>query len=316
MKKTISDADFIETWNQYKSPTAVANKLGLSVRAIHTRRSKLSAAGHQLFTFNPEQKESPYSLDKAFRQKFERRRTLEVRNGTVVIFSDPHFYPDSNNVAMDALLKVIKEVKPVAVICGGDALDGTQIGRHEIVRGWHSPPSLAEQLECLVRSMTAIRMTCPKSVTTMMTLGNHDARLSRYLAVQAPHADGLPGTKLEDYIPSWPLSWTIEINGNTIIRHRNVGGMLHMQAQKAGCNYVHGHLHKLNVHAVPQYHRFLFSVDAGSLSDPKSDAFDYAEDTVPHVQGFAVLTFESGELLWPELCYVKNDVAYFRGQRL
>ena len=100
------------------------------------------------------------------------------------------------------------------------------------------------------------------------------------------------------------------------IRHRNQAGMLHLQAQKAGCHYIHGHTHKLNVHAIAQYYGFLYSVDAGSFCDPQSDAFDYAEDDKPHVQGYAVLTYEKGELLWPELAYIKNGVTYFRGSRL
>jgi Calcineurin-like phosphoesterase len=314
--KKISDDDFIASWGRHKSPILVAKDLGLSLRATYGRRERLAHRGVRLDTADLHDRKTAYTVDAGTRTKFERRRTLEVKNGTVVVFSDPHFYPDSRGTALAALLDVIKEVKPVAVICGGDALDGTQIGRHEPVRGWAAPPALSEQLQCMTESMTRIKAASPKGSVTMMTLGNHDARLERYLCTRAPYTADLPGTRLEDYIPSWPLSWTIEVNGNLIVRHRNVGGMLHLQAQKAGCHYVHGHLHKLNVHAVSQYHQFLFSVDAGSLSDPHSEAFDYHEDGPPHVQGFAVLTFEDGRLLWPELCYIRDGTAYFRGSRV
>lgn len=308
----VSDLEFIETWKRLKSPTAVANALGINVRNVHHRRAKLAAAGHDLKTLDLYDRKTAFSADTAAATHFEKRRNIEVKNGHVVIFSDPHFYPDHNAVAQDALIKVIKDLKPKAVLCGGDALDGTQIGRHDPTRGWHQPVSLAEQLACVCESMTAIKHAA-KGAITYMTLGNHDARLSRYLAMNAPASEGLPGTKLEDYIPSWPLSWSLEINQNTIVRHRHLGGMLHMQAQKAGCHYVHGHLHKLGCMAMPQYHDFKFSVDCGSLSDPSSDAFDYTEDGVPHVQGFAVLTYKDGKLLWPEFCYVMGDKAYFRG---
>ena len=147
-----------------------------------------------------------------------------------------------------------------------------------------------------------------------MALGNHDARLSRYLAMNTPYMENLPGTKLEDYIPSWPLSWTITINKELVLRHRNLGGMLHLQAQKAGCHYAHGHLHKLGCVVTPQYGRFLYSIDCGSFADPQSDAFDYMEGSPPHVQGFAVLTYNNGQLLWPEFCYIINGKAFFRGQ--
>ncbi|MFZ9616606.1 MAG: metallophosphoesterase, partial [Fluviibacter sp.] len=303
MKAKVTDEQFIEIWNKHHSPSKVAHELGISVSNIHARRSRLVAKGHKLVTFDPLQRKTPFSPDDAPAVHFEKRRQLDVKNGHVIIFSDPHFYPDHNTVAQDALIKLIKELKPKAVLCGGDALDGTQIGRHDPTRGWHQPVSLEEQLACVCESMTAIKKAA-KGAITYMTLGNHDARLSRYLAVNAPHMEGLPGTRLEDYIPSWPLSWTLEINGNTIVRHRHLGGMLHMQAQKAGCHYVHGHLHKLGCMAMPQYHDFKFSIDCGSLSDPSSDAFDYTEDGVPHVQGFAILTYKDGKLLWPEFCYV------------
>jgi len=312
MTTKVTDAKFIEVWKKHHSPTKVALELGINVKNIHVRRAKLVSQGHDLPTIHSDNRRTTFSPDEAPAVHFEKRRQLEVKDGYVIIFSDPHFYPDHNTVAQDALIKLIKELKPKAVLCGGDALDGTQIGRHDPTRGWHQPVSLQEQLACVCESMTAIKKAA-KGAITYMTLGNHDARLSRYLAMNAPHMENLPGTKLEDYIPSWPLSWTLEINSNTIVRHRHLGGALAQQAQKAGCHYVHGHLHKLGCMAMPQYHDFKFSVDCGSLSDPSSDAFDYTEDGVPHVQGFAILKYANGKLLWPEFCYVMGSQAYFRG---
>lgn len=312
MAQLISDKEFIDTWTRLKSPSKVAKALGINIRRVYARRITLAEHGILLPTVPANGQAPRFSDDTAAKMHFERRRDVEVKNGHVIIFSDPHFYPDSNLIAQDALLALIRELKPKAVLCGGDALDGTQISRYDPTRGWHQPPSIAEQLACMTARMTEIRKAA-KGAITMMTLGNHDARLSRYLAVNAPHVENLPGTCLEDYIPSWPLSWTVRINNNTVLRHRNQAGMLHLQAQKAGCHYVHGHLHRLNVHAQAQYDKFLYSVDCGSFADPSSDAFDYSEDGPAHVQGFAVLTYKNGELLWPELCYIQNDKAFFRG---
>ena len=312
MTNKVTDAQFIEAWKKYNSPTKVASELQINVKNVYARRAKLAGQGYVLPTIDLHNRRTPFSPDTSPAVHFKKRRQLDIKNGYVIIFSDPHFYPDHNTIAQNALIRLIKELKPLAVLCGGDALDGTQIGRHDPTRGWHQPVSLAEQLACVCESMTAIKKAA-KGAITYMTLGNHDARLSRYLAVNAPHFTDLPGGRLEDYIPSWPLSWTLEINGNTVVRHRHLGGMLHLQAQKAGCHFVHGHLHKLGCMATPQYHDFKFSVDCGSLADPSSDAFDYTEDGVPHVQGFAILNYKDGKLLWPEFCYVIKDKAYFRG---
>lgn len=286
----------------------------MGVRWVYQRRAALAAKGHELNTIDNRGRDSEWSPA----VKFERSRTFEIKTGHVIVFSDPHFYPDHNAVAQDALETLCRELKPKAVFCGGDALDGTQISRHDPTRGWHTPPSLLEQLQCMTDRMGRIKRAAGKGAITAMCLGNHDARLSRYLAVNAPAAEDLPGTRLEDYIPAWPLSWTIRLQGKveTVIRHRHQAGMLHLQAQKAGCHYIHGHLHKLNVHAVAQYGRHLFSVDAGSFADPGSDAFDYAEDGPEHCQGFVVLTYRDGELLWPEPVFIRNQTAWFRGEAI
>lgn len=121
-------------------------------------------------------------------------------------------------------------------------------------------------------------------------------------------------------MPDFPLSWTVEVNpgkpGMTVIRHRNQSGMLHLQAMRAGCHYVHGHVHKLGVHRHPAFGRILYSVDTGSLADPDSDAFDYAEGAPAHAQGFAVLTYRDGKLLPPELCEMIEGRAWWRGDWL
>lgn len=308
--KEISDEDFIAAWRSLGSPQAVSNRTGMSIRAVYSRRNRLYSDGIPLQTVDPRGRESTYSP----RIKFERSRKFEIKDGHVIVFSDPHFYPDHNSVGMSALLTLIKELKPKAVFCGGDALDATQLSRFDPTRGWHTPPSVREQVDCLESSMGAIKRAAGKGAITAMALGNHDSRFSRYLAVHAPEWEDMPGTRLEDFIPAWPLSWTININGNTIIRHRNQAGMLHLQGMKAGCHYVHGHLHRLNVHAAAQYGKYVYSVDCGSFADPNSDAFDYAEGGADHVQGFAVFTYRKHEMMWPELCYVSNGIAYFRGR--
>lgn len=309
-QRLVTDAQLIEQWKKTPRPTACANALGISARRVMDRRATLVSKGHVLDTVSQDGRSSPYG----HRMKFERVRNFDVRDGHVVVFSDPHFYPDHTETAMDALLEVIKEFKPLAVVCGGDALDSTQLSHFDPTRGWHKPPSVREQVECMADCMDRIKRAAGKGAITAMTLGNHDARFSRYLAVRAPEWEDMPGTRLEDFIPAWPLSWAIMLNDSTVIRHRNQAGMLHLQGQKAGVHYIHGHLHRLNVHALAQYNKFTFSVDCGSFADPNSDAFDYAEGGPPHVQGFAVLTYRKRELMWPELCYIQKGNAYFRGK--
>lgn len=288
----------------------MAHRLGMHPRSVRERRRIIEAK----YKISLETRDTS-----APQQEFARRRVFEINDGTVIFFTDPHWLPDHSPTMQEALLTLCRELKPALVICGGDALDGTQISKWEPTRGHHQPYSLREQLDCVVDQFDAVRDASGKAQFAW-TLGNHDARLSRYVATKAEQLLDLPYTRLEDWVPAWPLSWTIEINGGTpgmtVIRHRNMPGQLHMQAQKAGCHYVHGHLHRLNAHRVANYTGIWYSVDGGSMADPKSDAFDYAEGAPDHQQGFTVLTYRNGRLMPPEFAENIRGVPWFRGAPL
>ena len=318
----LSDDEFVAEWHKAgSSPKVMSENTGLEVASVYSRRRRLAQRGIVLASVPKAGSAIQNRVTEwgANHTHFVRRRLFNVKNGTVVVFSDAHWLPDHATTGQDALEKVISELKPQLVVCGGDILDGGGISRHPVVRGHHKGFSLREELDCCVEHFTAIEKVA-KNAQLAWTLGNHDARLSRYVAMQAEHMLDLPFTRLEDWFPKWPLSWTVEVNpstaGMTVIRHRNQPGMLHLQATKAGTNYVHGHLHKLNIHRAPSFRGTVYSVDCGSLADPDSDAFDYMEGNPNHAQGFAVLTFKDSRLLPPELCEVVDGVAYFRGQAL
>jgi UDP-2,3-diacylglucosamine pyrophosphatase LpxH len=309
----VSADEFVKAWTAAGgSPTAVAQSTGLTLRNVYARRARLEKLNNIALPTN-----DAYGRDCAYAPAhFERRRKFEVTDGVVVVFSDPHWLPDHGTVGQNALEVIIGRYKPQLIVCGGDALDGNTISRFDPTRGHHKRFSVREELDTCVAHFTALQAVAGKA-RLAWTLGNHDVRLSRYVAVQAPYMLDMPFTRLDDWFPAWPLSWTVEINsgtpGMTVIRHRNQAGMLHLQAQKAGVHYVHGHLHRLNVHRAATYAGVRYSVDTGSLADPASDAFDYAEGGPDHAQGFAVLTFRDGMLLPPELCEIVRGKAYFRG---
>lgn len=309
----LSDEQFISEWHKAKcSPEQMSENVGMTARAIYARRGRLEKRGVSL--------ESIPRGGAGFHRPpahFERRRKFDIPNGVVAVFSDPHYLPDHSPVAHEALETVIKHVQPDLIVCNGDAVDGDTISRYDPTRGHHKRFTVREELECVKLHLDSLAKIAGKAQLAF-TLGNHDVRLSRFIAVKSPELLDMPFTRLEDWIPGWPLSWTVEINsglpGMTVIRHRNQAGMLHLQAQKAGCHYVHGHLHKLNVHTLATFNGFRYSVDTGSLADPDSDGFDYAEGGAPHCQGFAVLTYKDGHLMPPELCAVVNGQAWFRGR--
>jgi hypothetical protein len=317
MTLKVTDKDFLASWKRHASPTEVAKELGVSIQCVHKRRASLVRHGHVLNTIDCYGRNTVHSS----RVEFERRRKFRVDNGVVIFFTDPHWLPDHKPTMQVAMETLVKRLKPVGVICGGDAVDGDTISRWDVTRGHHKRFTIREELDCVKEHFDGLDMVmdkhCPQAFRAF-TLGNHDVRLSRFVATKCPELADMPYNRLEDWFPRWPLSWTVEINGGgagmTILRHRNQAGMLHLQGQKAGCHYVHGHLHNLNVHVKPTFKDRLYSVDGGSIADPASEGFDYMEGNVEHVQGFTVLTYSGGKLLMPEQCYMQDGVPYFRGQ--
>jgi hypothetical protein len=313
MTKRISEEDFVEAWRVFGSPSKVSKFLGLTLRAVYQRRDNLTAKGIDLSTRPGTATHRNYERT----QTFEKRRDFEVKDGAVIVYSDAHFWPGAPSLAYQALVEIIPEVKPKAIIANGDLLDGARISRHE-PRGWQSVPSVRDELEVLVERQDEIRKRAGRC-RFFRTLGNHDVRFERYIAIHAPELEDIKGTALEDFIPDWPCSWSVAINNRVMVKHRIAGGVhaIYNNTLKAGWSTVTGHLHNLNVRRFTDYDGLRFGVDTGTLADPEHDAFDYTEDSPKDwASGFAVLSFRDGRLLWPEVCYVDGSGAWFRGEAI
>jgi len=158
-----------------------------------------------------------------------------------------------------------------------------------------------------------------KNSKCLWTVGNHDSRLWRYIRVNAPEVSGMPFTDLFEYFPRWKPTYAIDVNGNTLIKHRWHNGIhaTYNNALKGGVNVVTGHLHRLQVTAWGDYTGRRYGVDTGTLAEPDGPQFLYLEhNPVPWASGFAVLTFRNGVLLPPELCEVVNGEAFFRSCKI
>jgi hypothetical protein len=123
--------------------------------------------------------------------------------------------------------------------------------------------------------------------------------------------------QLRDHLPDWAESWSIEINGAVMVKHRWHQGIhgAYNNALKGGRSIVTGHLHRLLASPWSDYNGRRWGIDTGTLSEPDAAQFDYAEDAAKNWgSGFVVLTFRDGQLGPPEFCEVINGRAWFRGQ--
>jgi len=234
---------------------------------------------------------------------------LTWKKGRVVVFSDAHFWPDDYTTAYKALLMIIKEFKPKVVVANGDIFDGSQNSRHPRI-GWTHSPTVKEELEACQEFMGNIEKAAV-GAKLAWTMGNHDARFETFLAAQAPQYEGVSGFTLKDHFPLWQPCWSFWVNEDTCIKHRWKGGFGagRANALNAGVNMVTGHTHNLAVQPLTDYNGTRYGVQTGTLADPYSEQFlHYTEDGPKDWRsGFALLSWEKGKLLMPELIQVFDD---------
>lgn len=314
----LTDDEFIAAWHRAGcSPAQVAKLTDIGIRGVYNRRKRLAEKGVILPSVPLDSRgeaTSVYTTDAA--RAYPRERQGEVHDGHVIVFSDAHFWPQPRTVANNALLELIRELKPRRVVANGDVFDGAgKISTHPPL-GWAKVPSLQEEIEACQERMHEIELVAPRGCSLDWNVGNHDTRFDKKLAAIAGEYEGLV-ERLEDKFHAWDFAWSLRLNERVMIKHRWHNGIhaTYNNALKSGLTIVTGHLHRLAVTPWADYTGRRYGVDTGTLSDPLAPQFDYLENNpTPWCSGFAVLTFRDGKLLPPELCEVHDGVAYFRGE--
>src|SRR5687768_10088327 len=187
-----TDEQFIAKWHELRSAQYVAEAFKMSTRACQERRKTIEARhGIKLPVFDrrPHYKYIDTRSDAA-------RYSLTVADGVVIVFSDAHFWPGARTTAFKGLLHFIDMLKPVAVICNGDAFDGASISRHPRI-GWDSKPTVMEEIKACQDRLGEIEAEAGKA-KLLWPCGNHDARFESFLAANAPQMEQVPGFKLKD----------------------------------------------------------------------------------------------------------------------
>lgn len=315
----LTDAEFIAAWERLGNARAVAEFTGQELRVVYKRRARMVKRGHNIPTTNPApgyEGRSEYSQDG---WTFPREAPLTIIGGSVVVFSDAHYWPGEPTLAHRALLEVIKAVKPRAVIANGDIFDGASVTRHDPF-GWGKRPTVREEIDACIERMAEIEQAVPKGCELVWNVGNHDVRFERALVGKIPEFAGLGMMRLEDHFDRWDLRWTTPVNWDgahpVMVKHRYAGGVHagYNNAMKGGVTMVTGHTHLLEVKPWGDYRGRRWGVQTGTLSDHHGPQFEYTEGNPSAAcSGFAVLTFCDGILTPPELCEVMDGRAWFRG---
>lgn len=315
----IPEKDFIALFESI-GPNRLARKLGYkSMRAVFTRRAEIEQRrGIKII--------APKDT-KILRNEGDNHARLHIKidNGMVLIGSDSHYQPGEVTTAHRAFVHFCRKYKQQlkAVIKNGDELDGATISRHAPI-GWEKRPSLIDEIEAVKERLGEIEAVIGAACPLYWPLGNHDARFTTRLAHVAPEYARVYGVQLKDHFPFWKPCWALWINNNVVIKHRFKGGIhaTRNNALNSGKTVITGHLHSLKVTPMTDYTGTRFGVDCGTMMEPGFGApwgdhvVNYLEDNpVDWRAGFIVLTFKDGELLWPEVVFVRAPgKVEFRGE--
>jgi hypothetical protein len=306
----LTDNEFIELWNKHQSPAKISLISGAAVRAVYARRRNLEAKYNIVLSVSKDV--APVIERNAHKINFD------IDNGTVIVFSDAHFWDEEPNTAYRALIHFIKELKPTLIVANGDMFDGATNSRYASI-GWEKKPSLIQELKACKAMMDGVVKSAAKGTQLTWCIGNHDSRFETYLAAHAPQYQEVEGFSLKDHFPEWRMCWATWINGHTVVKHRWKGGIhaTHNNTVNSGVSIVTGHLHSLKVTPFTDYTGTRYGVDTGCLADTDGNQFvNYLETNPTNWRsGFAVLNFDNGKLLPPELVQVIDEgVVAFRGK--
>jgi len=311
---TTTDKEFIEVWQRFKSAKKVSEELEVDIRNVYRRKKRIEERkGVSLETT----RQGPLLKT----PDNPARKMLGIENGTVIVFSDAHFWPGIHTTAFKGLIWAIKEFQPKAIIANGDVFDGASISRHPAIM-WQQSPSVIQELKACEIALGEIEDTAKKARSNtqlIWTLGNHDARFENRLAANAPQYEFVKGFSLKDHFPTWHPCWSCWPTEQVAVKHRWKGGIhaTHNNTVNSGVSIVTGHLHSLKVTPFSDYNGNRFGVDTGTLAEPNGPQFEnYLEDSPTNWRsGFAVLTFHNSRLLWPELVHkwAENQIE-FRGK--
>jgi hypothetical protein len=313
-----TDLAFKAAWTETGGRAAIVGKLlGLSERAVYMRRNAIEAREGVHLPSAGDGNGKGRGDAGGPANDYLQRVSIDGFTGTVVVFSDAHYYPGIGaTVAHRALVEVVKDLKPKLIVANGDIFEGARLSRFPR-NGWEQQPRVADELDEVRDRMAEIRHAY-RGARLTRTVGNHCIRLDRFLATHASDFEGVGGFRLSDHLPQWQECMSVFVNGSCMIKHRITGGIhsAYRNTVMAGTSTVTGHTHLLEVKPYGDYRGRRYGVSTGALADIDSPAFSYTEDSpVAWCSGFAVLTFDKdGRLLMPELAEVIDGRCYFRGQ--
>lgn len=197
----------------------------------------------------------------------------------VFFVSDTHF-PFEDKKAIKKVIALIKKEKPTHIVQAGDLLDMFSFSRYEKSINFTNPKSeLAQGLTRAKKFWADVRKAAPRAKRYQL-IGNHEDRLSKYIAKNAPELEGMvdsiqdmfkfPGVKvLQSSKDHLILDGVVYTHGH----YTKLGD--HAKFYRKSC--VHGHSHKVGIWYEQTVDGLIWEMDCGHLADNKALPLQYTQ---------------------------------------
>ena len=236
-----------------------------------------------------------------------------MKDYTVFVLPDTHV-PFHDKKAFALALKVIRGEQPDEVVCLGDFADFLAVSSHPKSFGY--TPDLKGELKEVRKAWAQLEEAQGSRKLTLLE-GNHESRLTRYVASKAP--------AVEDITPSLPALFGVKKRTKFVpyqemynVRHvayvHDVGHAgkqaTHQSVDAAGQCIVLGHTHRLSVAYTGTTNGSRhFGLSCGWLGDSREVKYMSPAKTREWQLGFGMVEYR-GDLAFAHAIPIVNNTCY------
>ncbi len=241
------------------------------------------------------------------------------------VVSDLHA-PEHDPHALDVALQVSRSVDLDRFIIAGDGMDVGSLSSHLPVA--NRPFRWVEERSEAVKPFIQIRESHP-DIPIDYLIGNHEDRVERFLAGQAPQLQGLFSMPymlgLDDLNFTFPENNRVILaNDQLMVKHGDkvrgeAGQSVAAEVRDAGMSVIMGHVHRHAYVPVTKTSQTLggkqpwVGIELGHLMNPRP-SYIPIEKTANWQQGCALITEYDNGVFNVELIPIFNGMGFFRGR--
>jgi len=241
-------------------------------------------------------------------------------------------WPYHDQLMLDKVVKVAKDIQPDAILQIGDGIDFPQVSRWSVGTAGAYATTLQKHINGYRDGFLKAMSSAAPNAKKVWLEGNHDARLHDFVTKYAPALSGLDALTIENLFSLKDSGWTYEkgpirVGTNTyaIHGHESAGYSSTLSAwdlkfiKRYGSdkNFVFGHTHQPGI--LSRAFGFdgkvspRFTCNAGSIMDPVQATY-VKDGAVSWVQSFALLR-DDGKRVYPELILTTDRGFYLNGKK-